>query len=96
MYCETGCHDLVSDLSYIVYIYSGHVNISEYSTASNRVSCPYSDLPCYNLSYYTVNFTSYFTDNTIFSFLDGTYSLQGTLEINGVSNITLQGLDNIE
>ena len=54
------------------------------------------DLPCYNFSYYTANFTSYFTDYTIFSFLDGTHTLQGTLEINGVSNITLQGLDNIE
>ena len=36
------------------------------------------------------------TDDTIFYFLEGTHALQGTLEINSVSNITLQGLGDVE
>ena len=42
------------------------------------------------------DYTSYFTDDAIFYFVEGTHTLQGTLEISGVSNITLQGLGHIE
>ena len=48
------------------------------------------------ISYYVTKFKSYFTDDTIFYFLEGTHTLQGTLEISGVSNITLQGLGDVE
>ena len=84
--------------SVILYIYSGYVTASEYcvSTASNNVYCNRTNLPCYNLSYYTADYASYFTDDTIFYFLEGTHTLEGILEINGVSNITLQGLGHIE
>ena len=84
--------------SVILYIYSGYVTASEYyvSTDPNGVPCPHTDLPCHNLSYYNADYTSYFTDDTIFYFLKGTHILQGTLEISGVSNITLQGLGHIE
>ena len=84
--------------SVILYIYSGYVTASEYyvSAAPNGDPCPHTNLPCHNLSYYTDNYLSYFTDDTIFYFLNGTHILQGTLEISGVSNITLQGLSHIE
>ena len=84
--------------SFILYIYSGYVTASEYyvSAAPNGVPCSNTHLPCHNLSYYTDDYTSYFTDDTIFYFLEGTHILQGTLEISGVSNITLQGLGHIE
>ena len=84
--------------SVILYIYSGYVTASEYyvSTAPNGEDCPSTDLPCHNLSYYTADYASYFTNDTIFYFLEGTHILQGTLEIIGVSNITLQGLGHIE
>ena len=84
--------------SVILYIYSGYVTASEYyvSAAPNGVPCSNTHLPCHNLSYYTDDYTSYFTDDTIFYFLEGTHILQGTLEIIGVSNITLQGLGHIE
>ena len=86
--------------SVILYIYSGYVTASEYyvSAAPNGEDCPSTstDLPCHNLSYYTADYTSYFTDDAIFYFLEGTHTLQGTLEISGVSNITLQGLGHIE
>ena len=84
--------------SVIPYIYSGYVTASEYyvSADPNGVPCPRTDLPCHNLSYYTADYISYFTDDTIFYFLEGTHILQGTLEISGVSNITLQGQGHIE
>ena len=84
--------------SVILYIYSGYVTASEYivSADPNGEDCPSTDLPCYNLSYYTADYASYFTDNTIFYFLEGTHTLQGPLEIIRVSNITLQGLGHIE
>ena len=84
--------------SVILYIYSGYVTASEYyvSAAPNGVPCRRTRLPCHKLSHYTDDYTSYFTDDTIFYFLEGTHILQGTLEISGVSNITLQGLGHIE
>ena len=84
--------------SVILYIYSGYVTASEYyvSAAPNGEDCPSIDLPCHKLSYYAADYASYFTDDTIFYFLEGTHILQDTLEISGVSNITLQGLGHIE
>ena len=83
--------------SVILYIFSGYVTANEYyvTAAPNGVHCPTTDLPCHNLSYYVADYSSYFTDDTIFYFLEGTHFLQGTLEISGVSNIILQGLGHI-
>ena len=80
--------------SIMLYIFSGYVTANEYyvTAAPNGVHCPTTDLPCHNLSYYVADYSSYFTDDTIFYFLEGTHFLQGTLEISGVSNIILQGL----
>ena len=84
--------------SVILNIYSGCVTASEYcvSATNNVVNSPPTDLPCHNLSFYIVDYASYFTDNTIFYFLEGTHTLQDTLVISGVNNITLQGLGDIE
>ena len=84
--------------SVILYIYSTCVTASEYyvSAASNGEDCPSANTSCYNLSYYLADYSFYFTDDTIFYFLNGTHTLQGILNINNVSNITLQGLGDIE
>ena len=84
--------------SVILYIYSGYVTASEYyvSAAPNGEDCPSDNTSCYNLSYYVADYSFYFTDDTIFYFLNETHSLQGILNISNVSNITLQGQDHIE
>ena len=84
--------------SIILYIFSGYVTGSEYyvSAAPNGEDCPRTELPCHNLFYYTTDYSSYFIDDTIFYFLEGTHILQGTLKISGISNIILQGLGHIE
>ena len=91
------CH-IYYTISVILCIYSGYTTSSEYyvSVAPNGVPCPPTDLPCHNLSFYVADYTSFFTNDTIFYFLEGTHSLQGTLNISNVSNITLQGLGHIE
>ena len=82
----------------ILYIYSGYAIASEYyvSAVLNGESCPLTDLPCHNLSFYSADYKLYFNDNATFYFLKGTHTLQHQLLINGVSNITLQGLGDIE
>ena len=84
--------------SVILYIYSGYVAASEYyvSAAPNGVPCSSAERPCHDLSYYIADNASYLTDNTVFYFLEGTHTLQDTLYIRNVSNITLQGLGHIE
>ena len=84
--------------SVILYIYSRYVTASEYyvSAAPNGEDCPFINTPCHNLSHYIANYLSYFTNDTIFYFLNGTHTPQCALEINNVSNITLQGLGHIE
>ena len=82
----------------ILYIYSGYATGLEYfvSAAPNGEPCPPIDLPCHNLSFYSADFELYFTNDTIFSFLKGSHTLQHQLKINSVSNLTLQGLGDIE
>ena len=91
------CH-IYYTTSVILYIYSGYVTASEYyvSAAPNGESCPTTDLLCHNLSYYVADYSFYFTNDTIFYFLNGAHTLQGILNISNVSNITLQGLGHLE
>ena len=83
--------------SVILHIYSEYFTASEYyvSADHNRKPCP-THTPCHKLSYYVSNYMTFFTNNTIFYFQEGSQSLEGTLMINGVNNITLQGLGHIE
>ena len=46
---------------------------------------------CQTLSYYTRNASQYFHDNADFIFLEGVHMLEGSLVINGVSDISLVG-----
>ena len=81
----------------ILYIYSEHVTANEYYvSAPNGESCPTTDVPCHNLSFYSQYSDDHFTDDTIFYFLNGTHTLEDPLEISGVSNLTLQGMGHIE
>ena len=84
--------------SVILYIYSGYVTASEYcvSAAPNGKESSSTNTSCHKLSYYIADYSSYFTDDAIFYFLEGTHTLQGILNISNVSNITLQGLGHIE
>ena len=51
---------------------------------------------CYTLSYYTNQFDLYFTDDTTLYFLPGVHSLDGSLTIREISNLSLIGLGEME
>ena len=80
----------------MLHIYSGYVTASEYYVSSTSNSCPTTNVPCHNLSFYTADYKRYFTDDAIFYFLNGTHTLQQPLRIRYVSNLTLQGQGSIE
>ena len=54
--------------------------------------CP-SNTVCNVLSYYTRHQTKYFSDNNVMWFLPGIHLLEQSIVVNGVSNITLTGMD---
>ena len=94
----SSCNIYIHYIITILYIHSGFTVASEYyvSAVPNGEPCPPTDLPCHNLSFYSADYELYFTNDTIFSFLKGTHTLQHQLKINGVSNLTLQGLGELE
>ena len=49
--------------------------------------------PCLTLGDYLSNASHYFTSNTSFFFLPGEHSLEGTLALHDVVNVTLRGAD---
>ena len=64
-----------------------------YVVARNGSSCPAHTM-CHELSYYTNQPNQYFISNTILYFLEGTHELaiNGHLVVEGVENLTLQGV----
>ena len=92
------CNIYIHYIITILYVYSRYATASEYyvSSAPNGEPCPLTDLPCHNFSFYSADYELYFTSDTIFYFLKGTHTLQHQLKINSVSNLTLQGLGDIE
>ena len=64
-------------------------------SAKNGTPC-LTDTNCHELSYFTEHPSLYFSDNTVFYFLEGRHVLNDTIEINGVSNLTLKGLGTME
>ena len=79
--------------NFVLLLFTAVTASEYYVSAPNGEPCPHTiDLPCHNLSFYS---DDYFTDDTIFYFLEGTHTLQRTLEINNVSNLTLQGLKTV-
>ncbi len=65
---------------------------SRYVKPSNSyLSCPYQ--PCLTLDQYTQQAEKYFTTGAIFQFLAGNHSLQNSVKIENVSEITLKRKD---
>lgn len=64
-----------------------------YVVAANGASCPLYNISCYNLSYYASRPETYFTSDTVFSFLSGSHVLddQEIVRVNAVTNLTLLG-----
>ena len=71
---------------------------SYYVAAPDGAPCPNTASTCQELSFYTNQSSVYFTNNTVFYFLEGHHFLdqQDAVTITGVRNLTLQGLGTME
>lgn len=56
---------------------------------ASNFSCP--DQPCLTLDQYAENTSIYFTTGATFVFLPGNHSMQSTMKLKNISNITLRG-----
>ena len=68
---------------------------AEYYVSSNGALCPDNTI-CRNLSFYIFQYDQYFTNDTIFNFLEGTHVLEQQLLLPRLQNVTFQGIGNIE
>ena len=66
-----------------------------YVSSPNGALCP-DDVICHNLSFYIIQDNLYFTNDTVFYFLEGTHVLEQQLLLTGLQNVTFQGIGNIE
>ena len=66
-----------------------------YVSSPNGMPCP-ENVICHNLSFYIVQKNSYFTNDTVFYFLEGTHVLEQQLLLPGLQNVTFKGIGNIE
>ena len=64
-----------------------------YVVAENTNDCQPADGECHPLSFYVAHSSSYFTDNTIFYFKDGTHTVMDGINITGVQNVSFIGLN---
>ena len=62
------------------------------TSSNDEADCPPQG-KCQTLSYYTRNASQYFHDDAEFRFSEGIHMLEGSLVINGVSNISLVGMN---
>ena len=67
---------------------------AEYYVSSSGAHCPDNTI-CHSLSFYNIQDNLYFTNDTVFYFLEGTHVLEQLLLI-GLQNVTFKGIGNIE
>ena len=66
-----------------------------YVSSPNGAHCPDNTI-CHNLSFYIFQYDRYFTNDTVFNFLEGTHVLEQQLLLTGLQNVTFNGVGNIE
>ena len=68
---------------------------AEYYVSPNGTPCP-ENVICHNLSVYIVQKNLYFTNDTVFYFLEGTHVLEQQLLVTGLQNVIFKGIGNTE
>ena len=80
----------------VVLYYCTSVSTDQYFVvAENTTDCQPADGECHPLSFYVVNFSSYFTNNTIFHFKEGTHTLMDEINLAKVQNVSFIGLNHL-
>ena len=77
----------------VVLYYCTTVSTDQYYVvAEDTTDCRPADGECHPLSFYVAHSSSYFTDNTIFYFKEGTHTVMDSINITGVQNFSFIGL----
>ena len=73
----------------VVLYYCTTVSTDQYYVVAT--DCQPADEECHPLSFYVAHSSSYFTDNTIFYFKEGTHTLMDHIYLTGVQNVSFIG-----
>ena len=73
----------------VVLYYCTTVSTDQYYVVAT--DCQPADGECHPLSFYVAHSSSYFTDNTIFYFKEGTHTVMESINITGVQNVSFIG-----
>ena len=73
----------------VVLYYCTTVSTDQYYVVAT--DCQPADGECHPLSFYVAHLSSYFTDNTIFYFKEGTHILMDQINVTGVQNVSFIG-----
>ena len=73
----------------VVLYYCTTVSTDQYYVVAT--DCQPADKECHPLSFYVAHSSSYFTDNTIFYFKEGTHTVMDHINITGVQNVSFIG-----
>ena len=73
----------------VVLYYCTTVSTDQYYVVAT--DCQPADGECHPLSFYVAHSTSYFTDNTIFYFKEGTHTVMDHIYLTGVQNVSFIG-----
>ena len=73
----------------VVLYYCTTVSTDQYYVVAT--DCQPADGKCHPLSFYVAHSSSYFTDNTIFYFKEGTHTLMDQINVTGVQNVRFIG-----
>ena len=76
----------------VILCYCTTVNSTDYMVAENT-DCQSVDGECHPLSFYVAHSSSYFINNTIFHFKEGTHAVMDSINITGVQNLSFIGLN---
>ena len=78
----------------VVLYYCTTVSTDQYYVvAENTTDCLPADGECHALSFYVAHSSSYFTNNIIFYFKEGTHTVMDGINITGVQNVSFIGLN---
>ena len=73
----------------VVLYYCTTVSTDQYYVVAT--DCQPADGECHSLSFYVARSSSYFTDNTIFYFKEGTHTVMDQIDVTGVQNVSFIG-----
>ena len=94
VFTQCNCVIIMFSTLLVVLCYCTAVSTDQYYVvAENTTDCQPADGECHSLLFYVANPSSYFTDNAIFYFKEGTHTLMDEIYLDGVQNVSFIGFN---